>query len=313
VQSIFDGAYDQVNWNPEIHYLDVEPLLDANNLDVYHYNAVDDFTLAGFRNLFLTVPMAGTVRITGELHKEMTSDDVTLLILKNDQPVYSENLTWDQEEIITLSQDIEVTAQDNLMVKLAIDSPVDLTQLQWADDKPLQLFYLSSPEQENLVDEQGQPTFQIDLSCDYDVYPESYLAQPLTAWQAPATGTYTIQSLLAIPQVPSILPDELKDELISGDIIMTVKRANELLGKHTIKVNEDVVTNESFTIEANEGDLLYFEFSSREPGILAKLSQVTAGITAPDGNDIFIAGRFSWGESSDFGRTSLPWLECICL
>jgi hypothetical protein len=52
VQSIFDGAYDQVNWNPEIHYLDVEPLLDANNLDVYHYNAVDDFTLAGFRNLF---------------------------------------------------------------------------------------------------------------------------------------------------------------------------------------------------------------------------------------------------------------------
>jgi len=53
VQSVLDGAYDQVSWNPDIQYLAVPepPVIDANNLAVYHYNAAQDFALGGAKGM----------------------------------------------------------------------------------------------------------------------------------------------------------------------------------------------------------------------------------------------------------------------
>jgi hypothetical protein len=196
VQSIFDGAYDEVSWSPDIQYLAVAPTLDANNLDVYHYNAADDFTLAAHSGMYVNMPLTGTVRIEGELQKVgITTDDITLQLLKNDVPLVSQSLTWGQTGNISLSQEVEVLGQDRIAVQIKSDSPIDLSQLAWSESSPLNLFYVASPDMDELTDEEGNPLVQLDLFSAVDLYPESNLTQPLTPWTAPETGIYTVEPL----------------------------------------------------------------------------------------------------------------------
>jgi hypothetical protein len=59
VQSIVDGKYDQVQWDPHITYLNVPTTTDVNGLDPYDYGASQDFTLAGRRGIFTQMPLDG--------------------------------------------------------------------------------------------------------------------------------------------------------------------------------------------------------------------------------------------------------------
>ena len=282
VQSGLDASYDQVNWQPDIQYVNTQKVVDANQLEVFHYNASKDFTLAGQRDLFANAPIVGKVRVTGELQKlAVTSDDVTVIIYKDDLPVYTETLAWNKVGSFTLSQDIEVTEQNRIVARVQVDSPIDLTQLQWHPSNPLKLFYVESPEIQMLTDADGQPTIQMDLPANYDVYPESNLEQPLSPWIVPETGGYTVNSLVGIaasgPELVEYLAQEKKNP--HGTVVMTVKRAGELLGKYLIKVVEGQVLNGSVDIQANQNDALYVEFSTADYQLVPLLSQIAAGVT----------------------------------
>src|SRR5262249_47960389 len=88
VQSVSDGAFDRVAWDPTVTYLDVAPTLDVNNLNVYAYQASHDFVLAGRRGIQVQAPINGVVHLAGDLHKlGPTTDDITVLVLHNGVPV----------------------------------------------------------------------------------------------------------------------------------------------------------------------------------------------------------------------------------
>jgi hypothetical protein len=59
VQSILDGQFDEVAWNPDINYVGVSAGTDVNGLDHYRLLASRDFTIGG-RPSVVTVPTTGT-------------------------------------------------------------------------------------------------------------------------------------------------------------------------------------------------------------------------------------------------------------
>jgi len=284
VQSRVDGAYDQVSWNPDIQYLDVEEALDANGLDGYHYNASDDFSLLGHRGMqYVAMPFNGTVRLAGELQKGLTTDDVTLLIFKNNSPVpfYSQTLAWNQEGSFILNEELEVTDKDGFSVQVKVDSPIDFAKLQWNPIEPPRFFYVSVSELETATDQAGNPLVQGRLLYRFDVYPKSDLVMPLEPWIVPETGTYRVKSLLALPsdlESNISLTNIIGDEPVNGTFIMTVKRRGELLAKQIIVIKNNLVFNREFYIQANQGDKLFFEFSSLDPTLESQLSQKSVGV-----------------------------------
>ncbi|OQW92791.1 MAG: hypothetical protein BWK79_13970, partial [Beggiatoa sp. IS2] len=298
VQSIEDGSYDQVRWQPEIQYLEVEPVLDANQQDAYHYQATQDFILNNYHGVSMTMPVDGKVRVQAELDKlDKTTDDVSLLILKNEQTVYEQTLGWQTTGTLALAQDMDVAMSDRIAVRVKIDSPIDATKIQWHPDKAPTLFYLSS--EFGSVDEGEEPVDKMELPYRFDVYSVSDLSAPLEAWEVPTTDTYTVSTSLSLSDTtstkednnlfgyPNTVPSEEQEPTeakpINATLTVTVKRPGELLGKREIKITDGQLENVEFTVNAEQGDKLYVEFSTINAELADKLSQVAVEVKGAGG------------------------------
>jgi RHS repeat-associated protein len=161
VQSIYDGAYDRVSWNPQVTYVDkvaTPTWTDSNYLSQAVYgNTADftDFSLAGRRAVTYSFPYNGTIRLAGDLHKAgKTTDDIKLRIkliygatgttadYNNADTHPDQVLGWAQEnasipmgtdgtEFSAQYREITVTAGDQLVLYADVDSNVDAQQITW--------------------------------------------------------------------------------------------------------------------------------------------------------------------------------------
>ncbi|HBY96539.1 MAG TPA: sugar-binding protein [Chloroflexi bacterium] len=272
VQSVFDGRYDAVAWDPQITYLNIQPTTDVNGLNPYAYQASADFVLAGRRDLFAVAPLTGTVRLAGTLHKlGQTTDDTTLLVLKNGTPLFSQTLAWNETGDFSLPPDFEVLKGDKIQLRVKVDSPIDLRQLQWTAS----LFYVSTPVPGiPLQDSSGAYLLQLHPPYDIDMYPASNLTAPQQAWSVPQTGTLTVVSRLS-----AVAGDA------NGVVTLTVKRQNALVAKRTIAVSHGVVQNVQFNVDVTQGDQVYFDYSVYDPALAGKLSTPTVVVAYGDPND----------------------------
>lgn len=80
VQSVFDGAFDRVNWDPEITYVGEDPAeIDVNGLTVYRYKASEDFLLASCQTVVM--PLAGRVDLRSTFSKPTLTDTLHLELI----------------------------------------------------------------------------------------------------------------------------------------------------------------------------------------------------------------------------------------
>ncbi|MCW8965706.1 MAG: hypothetical protein OQK82_03330, partial [Candidatus Pacearchaeota archaeon] len=158
VMSIDDGSYDRVNWSPNIVYLNSghQPrhFLDVNNRNAYHFNALDDHILAG-QPMAIAAPYDGTIEFKGTFKKDITTDDVKVAISIYEYNEDTETLSkipktgqngstsiiipWNSDEDESFSKTFEVETDDRIVINYYVDSPIDLTSLQWTV-KP-QMYY----------------------------------------------------------------------------------------------------------------------------------------------------------------------------
>ena len=252
VQSIVDGNYDQVSWDPLVSYLDVAPAPDVNNLDAYRYQASADFVQAGRRGIGLTMPFAGTVRVAGEVTKLPTSDDITILVLRNGNPEFTAHVAAGDTSTIAVIRDIPVAAQDLIQLRIKVDSPIDASKVTWSP----QLFYTSGP------------TAELHPAYDVDIYPLTDLSAPQQAWTVPSTGAVTVDPTVAAPAGSN------------GVVTFTVKRRvaggpGVLLAKRSITITGGTATGDDpFSLDVTAGDLLYFDFSVGDPALGLSTSTV---------------------------------------
>lgn len=270
VQSVFDGKYDQVAWDPEITYVGMAPALDANGLDAYRYKASTDFVLAGQRGIGAMMPLNGTVQLSGNFVKKgVTTDDVTVVVAKNGTPLLTHTLGWDETGSVDIGQSLVVAKDDMLQLHIQIDSPIDLRQLEWAPG----LAYLSTTDQDAngnpiyVQDNQGRYLITQSLPYDIDSYAVSSPAAPQAAWVAPETGSLTV-----VPQLTAT-PNA------TGAVAFTVKRQGALLAKRSLSITGGAVTGDPITVDVTAGESLYFDYSTTDPDLMAKLSDPGAQLT----------------------------------
>ncbi|MFL6138460.1 MAG: SpvB/TcaC N-terminal domain-containing protein [Frankiaceae bacterium] len=266
VGSQFDGSYDQVSWDPVVSYLDVDPAPDANGLDGGHYKASQDFTLAGRRGMQVQAPLNGAVHLTGALHKlGATTDDVTVVVTKNGDQIASQRVDAGATGDVPIDMDIDVAKQDAIALQVQVDSPIDLSKLDWAPS----LYYVSSPDVSTLTDDNGDPLIQLHPPYDIDTYPVDDLTGPQQAWTAPADETVTVT------------PDVTAASGADGSLTFTVKRPGELVAKRAITLSNGQASPAPFDVDVQQGDRLFFDFSVRDPQLNAKITATSVQVTRP--------------------------------
>jgi len=168
VDSIFDGSFDIVEWDPVIEYVSQhrdDP--DENGKGIYRYRASEDFLTAGL-DQELRLNVCGTVEFTGTLTKNaVTSDNIRArLILKEinedgteggSTEIYSEEIPWDVSGYShDISETFAVGGTDEseilekpsfkLICELESDTPVDWSAVTWHPYISYQTAYLVSQE-----------------------------------------------------------------------------------------------------------------------------------------------------------------------
>jgi RHS repeat-associated protein len=287
VQSVDDGAYDRVQWAPEIAYQGLGAVADGNGLSATTFAAASDFTLNGLAGAQVRMPFNGTVQVTGTLQVlAPVSDTVTVQLLKNGVVIAQPSLAAGASGSVVLNESVAVlkdefaddgngaqTQQgDTLEVRLVVDSRVDMSQVRWSATAPPRIAYTASSEITPINDPQsGQPTVQIAIPAGADLYSESDLVAPLAPVVVAAAGTTTYQADVTGG---------------SGDIVVTAKSAGQLLAKQTIAGGNGSATLSVTTTAANQP--VHFEFHARDAAALGavtqhRVRQLAGGVpTGPD-------------------------------
>ena len=299
LQSIDDGASDQVAWDPQISYLSVSPTLDANGLDEYSYQASADFTLAGRSGSFVIMPLDGTVQVTGDLNKvRKTTDDVTLQVIQQVATTDSNNQTSLTENVVAeqlvpadtvgntpFSAEFPVSAPQNsngsltvnrVRLVLKINSPVDLSAFSWTP----RLLYTAATQNGQpipVTDAQGKPTVQLHPPVDIQVYPGTDLSAPQGTWKADSSGnvklTPSVQFCAADQPILCVPSSQ------SGTLTISVKKQitpatagdppAQLVAKKTLTIQAGAIqdSDPSLTFSAEKDAEYWIDLSVPEAGL----------------------------------------------
>jgi hypothetical protein len=293
VQSVNDPRFDQVAWDPEIVYVNVSGSnVDANGRNPYRFKASEDFVTYG-RSGELIAPAAGTVHLKGQLDKGLTSDDLRAVIYQNGNKLYEETIKGDQSGTFSIERDLNVQAEDQLIFRLEIDSPIDLSKVRWRTSASYTSINDSSIP---VTDENGEPTIKMTCPGDVTVYSESDKDGAETGWTATKDGTLTIDPYVALGSGAT------------GEYVLTIKHGGELVAKQVVSVRAGAVQTGGgrLEIETTQGDILYFEFSSKEPAFAQNVMSENVRVfytedTPSSGEPIYISvpSRFYFTSLQD--------------
>ncbi|MCB9306039.1 MAG: hypothetical protein H6565_05545 [Lewinellaceae bacterium] len=266
VQSVFNGKFDEVIWDPEITYDDIPATdLDANGRQVYRYKASEDFLLASPQ--ILTMPLKGKIKIEGKFTKPLTSDDLRVEIIRisgtDTITLYGQ---WFDSET-NVNQPVElsnvpVDSSDALMFRVKASTNVDWSALQW-----MPRVYYTAADNGATVLVNGLPLIDICPAVGYSMY--NKVTERTPVFLSPAAGDVTVRPALPVP-----LP-----WLTKGTVTISLKGVNKLYGATTFEAVGGgqivpayplVVAN----IPANEP--LYIEYHIADP-VLADSLFDTAG------------------------------------
>lgn len=204
-----NGNFDLVTWDPRIQYTGFDDG-DSVNQDIYNYQATDGNVIT-LKDGFTYIPDNQKASITGQFVKPVTSDDVMVRItnMQTDTLVFEKTYAWDAvvDEPITIP-DVNLVAgapaETELSFKLITTSNVDWKAVSW------------------------QPTVLVDDTGTIPVIVErSILADHRSKGQ---TYTPSHPNTTAIKIRPN-LSFKTPTATFASDVVMTVKKADSLIGK----------------------------------------------------------------------------------
>ncbi|MFG2876037.1 SpvB/TcaC N-terminal domain-containing protein [Streptomyces sp. NPDC048337] len=273
-QSILDGKYDTVAWDPAITYTNLPAGTDANGLASTVFRASADFTFGG-RPSLVTVPVSGTLRLTGDVVKsKATSDDVTVVIEKGNgvhtpAEVFRKVLPAASTGTTAIDVSIPVSMFEKMSWRLKTDSPIDSSAVSWAP----KAHYTAAQGVESVVDAKGDPTLVINPPYDMNMYPADTLTAPQQSYKATKTGQLKVRPKVSFNF--NLLGD--------AKIAFTVKkRGGQLLGKRIFQAKDTSPfggPNLDLTVPVTAGDELYIDYSTTETGLLGLLVEQSASVT----------------------------------
>jgi RHS repeat-associated protein len=301
VQSVDDGGRDAVNWAPIVTYQgpageDLGPQPDANGQDAWSYSALDEFTLAGRTGVFTKMPLDGDVRVSGTVRKtRATTDDVEVRIEHNGVPVAPSVPVIPADFVGDVVVDRTFTVArpvpgpggndtfDRVALRLAVDSPIDVTALSWteapvpAGGSPSgpRMYYVSATDLEGqpltTTDSAGRPTIEIKAPYDIDVYPQNTLNGPQGTWVWPGDDPQVEGERRTVRVEARVgVSEALAAEHFPLKVTATAKGLNRLAGKATGEIVLSpglgvLPADLEFEIEVVEGQPYWLDVSTLVP------------------------------------------------
>ncbi|MGY6652951.1 SpvB/TcaC N-terminal domain-containing protein [Amycolatopsis sp. TRM77291] len=274
-QSILDGKYDTVAWDPTITYTDLAAGTDVNGMANTVFRASADFTLGG-RSSQVMVPVTGKLRLTGDVVKsKVTSDDVAVVITKGNgvhapAEVFRKVLPAGSTGTTTIDMSLPVSQFEKMSWHIKTDSPIDVSAVSWVP----KAHYTEAPGVESLVDDKGQPSLVISPPYDVDMYPADTLKAPQQTYKVTKTGKLRVRPGV---KLNFGFPGATK-------IAFTVKkRGGQLLGKRVV----DIVNGQygspgqdlDVVVPVTEGDELYFDHATTDPYLFGLIAEQSAKVT----------------------------------
>ncbi|MEM6397898.1 MAG: SpvB/TcaC N-terminal domain-containing protein [Bacteroidota bacterium] len=277
VQSIFDGNYDRVDWDPEIYYESADTTdLDANRLPINQFQASGDFLLSSCQSV--DAPFNGELRIEVPFSKPRTTDTVFVSFFRDDLLPLQTPLPF-----FTLSFPPGLVVEDSLILidPLVVDTNTTLTfrasarsNVDWGQVEMLPSFYYTSIEDGRpAFSDAGDPLYGYCPAPEFIMYTKP-VRRP-QVWQAPDSSMYSIRF--------GVGPGNGGND-ITGNFRMSIKSPDSLLAQIPFEIdngNDGFAITESFS--AAEGDSIYFDFTGADEDLANWIADEVAVEVQPFG------------------------------
>jgi len=298
VQSVFDGAFDQVEWAPAITYTSESPLSDANGKPEFTYSAGSDFLISAYFGQTVAAPLTGQLAVTGTFSKPVTSDDVTVRVLRNQAVVFQQQLPGGQPANVPVNLSLAVTAADQLRFLVTADTNVDWSAIGFTPS----IFYTQTADPSiQAFDAQGRPQIRLKPAVEYSLYTDRLQDPAPRPWIAPAAGTFFVSPVL------QLAPDA------NGTIAFTAKRNGLLLAKQILTVTNGVPTLPQLSVTVAQGDAVWVEFHSASvPKSKVLAASANVGVAPGDPQPTPIAAAYYAARSdARFGPMYRQWGQFV--
>jgi YD repeat-containing protein len=284
VNSVYDGSFDEVKWDPEIKYIDSannqyrESDVDENGFQQFRYQASSDFYINAENLGFISLD-EGRVKISGTLNKkELTSDNLEISIFvkrkqagSNEEIIVAEERRQVAGDFVGEDSSIfpiqfDVLAGDKIVCELSADTPIDFTMI---DFKPV----VEYPE---ALSELRDLKFKLPVSTKIFVGADAAPITPYVVDIKPefAEGRISFGANLSYMTTPTgfiTLPDGF-----NARVTVAVKKKNAVGAASLITKKSAVLdkNNNSLNINFNhtftKGEEYYFVCSieSKEPQVM---------------------------------------------
>jgi len=297
VQSIFNGAYDQVNWEPEITYMEDTPaLVDPNGLRIYKFNAG-----AGF---LATAPMSagmgfkGVVQVKGNFEKPQTSDDIIVEVFKKvsgtDHMLWQQPFAWDSVVSEPINFTDSVDKGDEFYFRVRSNTNVNWKSINWSP----QLYYISSEDTAvtSVFNSNGDPIFNSYPVVDFTIFNKTI--NPSRPWVAARNETIAI-----VPELKQAAGNQIND-----NIVFSIKKENQLVKKEVVSFQSGSLSgDDTLKIAVNTGDKLYLEFHTRNEELWQSLDKQNAWLYGQDTVKITPGASVFSEERHQFGAMYRQW------
>jgi RHS repeat-associated protein len=265
VNSIFDGAYDYVKWNPSIEYIGVDTeTIDENGKSYYKYEAKSDLSFVLSDSTLET--MKGKISISGIINKKNhTSDDISVVVnridsLDNHFETYKQSIPADETGsiIINVPGDVAVEASEKIEIYLKSDTAIDWSQIT----SNFHVTYTEIDGINSVVDENGNPRFKYIIAPNIDYFPimGNEPTGPFVIPQGKSGRVRVIYSLKPLTDDPLMADD------YHADVVLAIKNNSGILIKEKVNISKSSMQEINIDHEMNvqEGDKIYFICASNK-------------------------------------------------
>ncbi|MFB9057512.1 toxin TcdB middle/N-terminal domain-containing protein [Mariniflexile ostreae] len=249
VSSLKDGNYDKVIWDPKIEYtkvidyykdagiiknkwIEIEGAVDANLLPLKTYQASTDFFVSASNAV--VIPKAGIIKFSGQFKKPITSDHVTLKVIKTVIGTTTETILYQKLFLASEIVDLDLATlhfnitEDQAFVNMQLETltNIDVKGLVTASTLTIPAISGTKPE-ENIKNVDISHSFYTKRDGNYSITEK----KPINS------GTLEL----------SIDPDDyplisgIMGTKYNGEIIISAKQNNNLIARKTFHVNDGVL------------------------------------------------------------------------
>lgn len=270
VQSVFNGSYDKVYWDPEILYNTINGsdtlvnLEDSNGKIIGRFKASEDFILCGQQSIGM--PKTGAVSVKTAFSKPVTTDSIRLEIIYADT-LENQTILFDctyncSQNIVddSINMDLEVFKEEYIQFRVTSSTNVDWSKIKW----DTYVEYTRIDDGTPLTGDDGKPLLSFKAIPEFTTMYNNPVRHELpviadTAFML-SLGLDSIDNFSHPMKVTPILTFNYP---VPGDgIILSVKLKNEILGKKKYTFNGGTEFKSEDTLIANVQlwDSIYFEY-----------------------------------------------------